>query len=219
VLFNFSRRFEREMGTRKYCMWLTGVALLSMAFQIVAAQLYAAGLTYSGPYPTLGALVLMFHLYTPRLHPRFFGMFGLHFSEKSMSYAFCAQIMFYRGYDSLVPCICGAISAFLITTFASKLDVPDFLAATVTAALVRFVDDPPAPIVQRPAARAGRGGAPTAAPPRAAAAPIFEQLPPPPESAIEQLTSMGFDREAVLRALAQSHNNVERAADRLLSGT
>ena len=218
VLVNFSRRFEREMGTRKYVVWLTGVALLSIAFQVVAGQLYPEGFRYSGPYPTIGALVLMFHMYTPRLHPRFFGMFGLYFSEKSMAYAFCAQIIFYRGYASLVPCICGAISAFLMTTFASTFDVPDFLASAVTTVVARFIDDPPAPIVQRlvhpPAA-----GAPPQPHADAVGAPMFEQLPPPSEAAIEQLTSMGFDRDAVLRALQQSHNHVERAADRLLTGS
>jgi uncharacterized UBP type Zn finger protein len=42
--------------------------------------------------------------------------------------------------------------------------------------------------------------------------------PPPPEEAIEQLTAMGFDRQRVLDALQSTHNNVEHAADRLLSG-
>jgi hypothetical protein len=216
-LVNFSRRFEREMGTRKYAVWLTGVALISIAFQVVAGQVYSEGFRYSGPYPIIGALVLMFHIYTPRLHPRFFGMFGLYFSEKSMAYAFCAQIMFYRGYSSLVPCVCGAISALIMTAFASKFDMPDFLASTVTTLLARFIDEPPAPIVQR-LIRPPVAGAP-AQPHAAVVEPMFEQLPPPSEEAIEQLTSMGFDREAVLRALQQSHNDVERAADRLLTGS
>jgi len=45
-------------------------------------------------------------------------------------------------------------------------------------------------------------------------------LPPPvPEpEAIEQLTAMGFDREAVMTALQATDNNVGAAANRLLSG-
>lgn len=42
--------------------------------------------------------------------------------------------------------------------------------------------------------------------------------PPPPEEAIAQLTGMGFDRQAVIRALQQTDNNVEGAANRLLMG-
>ena len=220
LMVNFSSRFEREMGARKYCVWLLGVMLLSTAFQILLALLYAEGFQYSGPYPTIGALVLMFHMYTPRLHPRFFGMFGLHFSEKSMGYAFCAQIMFYRGYASLAPCLCGAMSAWLMTTFASQLDVPESMVSTITNAFSSFVDNPPAPQIQQQPQRVARPmGTPGQEPREMAAAPMFEEIPPPSESSIEQLTSMGFDREAVLQALQQSNNDVERAADKLLTGS
>lgn len=50
----------------------------------------------------------------------------------------------------------------------------------------------------------------------------FEPLPvsdPPSEEAIQTLTAMGFERDAVLRALRQADNNVEHAANRLLSGS
>lgn len=49
----------------------------------------------------------------------------------------------------------------------------------------------------------------------------FEAMPipdPPSPDAIETLTAMGFDRDAVIRALRLSDNNVEHAANRLLSG-
>eukprot|EP00957_Ditylum_brightwellii_P125548 9569738-Ditylum_brightwellii.AAC.1 len=55
------------------------------------------------------------------------------------------------------------------------------------------------------------------APPPAAAAQQFQPTPPS-EEAIAQLTSMGFEREAVVRVLQQCDNNVEVAANRLLSG-
>ena len=44
------------------------------------------------------------------------------------------------------------------------------------------------------------------------------QFQPPTQEAIDQLTAMGFEREAVVRALGQTDNNVEAAANRLLSG-
>lgn len=53
---------------------------------------------------------------------------------------------------------------------------------------------------------------------RAAAPAAPRPPPPPPEEAIAQLTSMGFDRQAVIRALQQTDNNVEAAANRLLMG-
>ena len=145
-----------------------------------------------------------------------------------MGYAFCAQIMLYLGYASLAPCLCGAISAWFLVTFTPHLDVPEVIASSVATALSRFVDDPPAVQLQQQPQQQPWAARPMGAPaheqvPRemmaAAAAPVFEQLPPPSESSIEQLTSMGFDREAVLRALQLSHNDVERAADKLLTGS
>lgn len=226
VFIHFSRRFEREMGTRKYCFWLTSVAVLSVAFQLFVAQVIFVenGLQYSGPYPTIGALVLLFHLYTPRLHPRFFGLFGIHFSEKTMSYAFCAQILLNRGYSSILASACGMVAAFLTTKTMAKqtnvLDFPDFLASIVSAVLHRFVDDPPTPIVAAAAMRAPRAARGAEVPQARRAAPTPPPTPAPPsDAAVEQLTSMGFDREAVLRALHTSQNNVQRAADILLTGS
>jgi len=49
----------------------------------------------------------------------------------------------------------------------------------------------------------------------------FERMPvpdPPSPEAIETLTAMGFERVAVIRALRLCDNNVEHAANRLLSG-
>ena len=62
---------------------------------------------------------------------------------------------------------------------------------------------------RRAAPAAGRAPPPAAAP---------RPPPPPPEESIAQLTGMGFDREAVIRALQQTDNNVEAAANRLLMG-
>ena len=43
-------------------------------------------------------------------------------------------------------------------------------------------------------------------------------LQPPPQEAIDQLMGMGFDQGRVVRALQETDNNVQVAADRLLSG-
>lgn len=50
----------------------------------------------------------------------------------------------------------------------------------------------------------------------AAAAPV-PPPEPPSEDAIINLISMGFERDAVVQALQDSNNNVEVAANRLLS--
>jgi uncharacterized UBP type Zn finger protein len=45
----------------------------------------------------------------------------------------------------------------------------------------------------------------------------FPPTPPPDEAAIDQLVLMGFPRDKVIEALQNSHNDVNRAADRLLT--
>ena len=53
-------------------------------------------------------------------------------------------------------------------------------------------------------------------------APVYQPMPvsdPPSEEAIETLTAMGFERDAVVRALGEADNHVEHAANRLLSGS
>lgn len=54
----------------------------------------------------------------------------------------------------------------------------------------------------------GGGGFPPMAPP-----------PPAPEEAIESLMNLGFERDRVIRALQSRDNNIEAAANFLLSGT
>ena len=224
---------------------MTGMTVISTLLIIMASELlFDNGLQFSGPYPAIGALFGLFHRFAPRLHPRFCGVLGFHFSEKSITYLFAAQIMAYRGLASLIPSLCGFFAGWLMSVPpASKLDVPNFVASMVAAIGDRFIDDPPPPIVPR--LQRGAAGSGVVIPPTMGRANIptamaegptgplqgagggaggdgWEQvLPPPPppsDDVVNQLTSMGFERDDVLRALRASHNNVERAADRLLSG-
>lgn len=223
VLSLFARRFEREMGTRKFATFLFFVSILSTGWEVLFAQVLAIPLKFSGPYPWIGALFILFHMYTPRMHPRFFGILGFHFSEKSIQYAFCIQVASSGWLGTILPTLSGMIAGYLASSHRlpfSKIEIPDFLCRHATRMGERFVEDPP-PILSavQPRTRVGAtpGGefaAPAPRPPRPVAPPS-----PPSEVAIEQLTSMGFDRESVIRALQRNNNNIERAADRLLSGT
>lgn len=226
LLAHFQRRVEREMGTRKLCMFLLTTFVLSSVFQLIVASMAPTLLQYSGPYPTLGVMIWCFHVHVPRLHPKFVSILGVSISEKALGYMASAQMMFYRGTQTIVPTVCGmaasAMMLYVMQHIIKDLDFPDWLARMVSTAMKRWVgDDAPLVIVQQQQAR--RGVRAAAAPrPAAAAAPVFappaQPTRPPPEAAIEQLTAMGFDRESVLRALQATHNSVERAADRLLSG-
>lgn len=223
VLVTFSRRYEREMGTRKYCVFLLGVNVVAILAEIIASELFLEyGLRYSGPYRVLGALLGMFHRFAPRLYPRFFGILGFHFSEKTIAYLFAAQIIFYNGLSSIIPSTCGFLAGCLMSAPpCSQLDVPDFVASVGASIGERFFDGHPSPVLPRQQRGGNRRHDTAAAGPvnNHRAMPQPASPLPPPDSMVEQLTSMGFERDAVVRALRASHNNLEQAAERLLSGT
>lgn len=231
IVAHFSRRFERELGSRKYVCWLIAVYLVAIPLIWTVAMIIITGeddrLTYAGPYPTLGALLYLFYRYTPRLHPRFFGVLGFHVSEKVIPYAFALQMMAYQGMATLIPTVCGCVGGWLAISYPMDVipnGVADFFSSCASRLLV---EGPPGMLAPRQ--QQHHHHAPLQQQPRVA--PVRQQPPPPlprgaqpppqPPSqvAIEQLTSMGFDRDTVVRALEQSNNSVERALDRLLTGT
>jgi hypothetical protein len=228
IVAHFSRRFERELGSRKYVCWLIAVYLVAIPLIWTVAMIIITGeeeddrLTYAGPYPTLGALLYLFYRYTPRLHPRFFGVLGFHVSEKVIPYAFALQMVAYQGMSTLIPTVCGCVAGWLAISYYPHMDViPNGVADFFSSCASRLlVEGPPGMLAPR---QQQHHHAPLQQQPRAA--PVRQQPPPPPppqppsQVAIEQLTSMGFDRDTVVRALEQSNNSVERALDRLLTGT
>jgi hypothetical protein len=225
------------MGSRKFFAFLFYVNLLEILFEWVVGHVLLGSndVHYTGPYPTLGAVVWLYHIVTPRLHPNLFGILGFHFSEKTLGYAVAAQVMYSGGWNTLLPSISGmVVSAIMIRGWLIPFDywtVPEPLAKVGIAISERFHEDPPIIVApRRPGGGVQRVVVPTHPlfhnmPPQQPPAPLFPRtvvppavVPPPPEAVVEQLTAMGFDRARVLEALRQSQNNVERAADRLLSG-
>lgn len=205
------------MGSRRFGAFIVYVSFLSTILELVFFNIFFDTERYSGPYPQLGAVLALYHKFTPRLHPKFFGILGYDFSEKSITYGLCAQVMLSGGMSTIVPTMIGFLSGMLCVNF-SENQLPEFvysLAAIIGNALL--VDEAPAIMMSRSVQR-GAGGGGGGNRPRRAAAPQTPRAPPPPppEEAITMLTSMGFEREAVIRALQQTDNNVEAAANRLM---
>lgn len=247
LLILLAKQFEREMGTRKFGLFclLANVSAMGMEVIVVAlsttsllfigaassSSSTAGGYRYQGPYAVLGALMFLYHRFTPRLHPRFFGMLGFTFSEKSFYYLWFCQVVGYRGHHTILAAALGGIAAYVYVTTSldQTLDIPDAIAKPLIAIGAHLSEPPPRVLssAARATVRGGGGGQRNAAAAAAAAAvaaaaaqqPVVPVVvaPPSPEI-IEQLTSMGFEQQQVLDALRATNNNVERAADRLLAG-
>lgn len=212
------RRFEREMGSRKFGAFIVYASVLSTILELVFFNIFFIE-RYSGPYPQLGAVLALFHKFTPRMHPKFVGILGYDLSEKSITYGLCAQVILFGGFSTMIPTFFGFLSGLLAVKWSDS-ELPDFVYTIAGLVGKVITDDAPSVMMSRSVQRGGANRtrrtitgtqvAPPAQPPR--------PPPPPPEEAIAQLTSMGFDREAVIRALQQTDNNVEAAANRLLMG-
>ena len=196
---------------------------------------------YCGPYPCLGAMFTLYHLYRPILHPKFFSILGFDFSEKSFLYAFAFQVIYSGGWIGTVfPSVAGMIAGYICIqkTILELEYVPTFVFSFASNYLTFFADDTANQLfVTRAMARnltphdtgMNRNNTNNNNATRQrtnlqeqhlAAARYSQQPPPPPppsEEAIEQLTIVGFDREGVIRALRATDNNVEAAANRLLT--
>lgn len=223
------------------------MSILSTIVELIIFNIFFDVERYSGPYPQLGGVLSLYHCFTPRLYPKFFGILGYDFSEKSLVYALCAQVIFSGGWSTFVPGVVGFVSGMLCVS-ACKHELPEFVytmckysgsaivdegenlpVQAVTPSIpfpalnnsLAIANSAPAIMMSRSVQRgAERGNRQQRAPIGGnGVAPVAPRPPPQPsEEAIAQLTSMGFDRQAVIRALQQADNNVEGAANRLLMG-
>jgi len=228
------RRFEREMGSKRFGTYLIFVSMVSMSWELLLSQIFHNHSRYSGPYNLIGASLLLFHIYTPRLHPHFFGILGFDFSEKSLTYALILQTTCSGGLSTALPVFCGIVSGFLCSTPVlpiSKWQLPNSMYTFFSIVGAGFVDHPVTQRRRRVRQNEHFFGADNNNPMlqrnRAVVNPATNNPPatpttanliqPPSEEAVESLTSMGFERQAVIRTLQQCNNNVELAANRLLS--
>ena len=218
------RQVEREMSTRKctmFVLFVHGFAIVCQALMI-PYLLYAAksNLRYAGPYALLGALFYHFHVKTPRITPQFVRILGFSFSDKLWQYLWFAQAAGGGGWSTLLIFAIGTVAAWIydkVPWLSQGLDVPDVVTTWVSTVVgFRFwADGPPRTVLPGRAGRGGGGGIPRAAAAAAAAPPPRAVTADP--AAVEQLTMMGFPQPRVVEALQATNNDVQRAADRLLT--
>ncbi|ETL92665.1 hypothetical protein F442_09342 [Phytophthora nicotianae P10297] len=128
AVFQF-RVLERQLGSRKFGSILVFVLLISGALQL-AALTSAPWLTKTipgGPYPVIGAFAVYFNKFIPKLHPRSFSVWGLHFSDKSSTYMLML-VLFVRDFHALIPFFGGSFLGLLFSsTPLGRLRLPSFV--------------------------------------------------------------------------------------------
>lgn len=220
LLFYLCRKYERELGSRKFSI----LVLLSNALTIVMEMIYLQTdifyrkdqtvYRYTGPYPLMGALFWLFHRFAPRLYPKLFGALGFHFSEKTLYYLFFGQCINASGISSVIATLLGAVACQISLNFLSWIDWPQFVVNFASDINHRFGDT--APVVFLPQRTRQARPPPTGRHAEARTGPAPARPDADPE-AIDQLCNMGFDRAQVVQALQLSNNDVQRAAELLLA--
>lgn len=231
LLVYWMRSVERQMGSKKFVLFVAVVNLIAILLEFMAYYIWFfnhpyLSWRYAGPYPLLGALFLCFHLHAPRMHPRFVQALGMNFSEKTVGYLSFSVIALAQRYHTLAASVEGMLAWMIYRHYVERIvTIPGWF-NRVSSVLGNLVEPPP-PLLALMTSTPGQAMGPR--PPPSAFHPISNNLrpsipatPPQPPTpvdpvAVEQLMSMGFERSQVIEALQQTHNHVERAADRLLS--
>lgn len=124
-LINFSSNVT-QMGSRRFGAFIVYTSVLSTFLELVVFNLFFDIERYSGPYPQLGAVLALYHTFTPRLHPKFYGVLGYDFSEKSLTYGLCAQVLLSGGLSTIVPMAVGFLSGTLSVNL-SENELPELV--------------------------------------------------------------------------------------------
>eukprot|EP00941_MAST-03F_sp_MAST-3F-sp1_P005573 g5573.t1 len=157
-------------------------------------------------------------------------IFGLVFSDKTFTYILAGQLAWAQGWRSLLPALSGVFSGLLLRSRSlplRHLKLPSFLDG-----ILSFLFDtvyeynnniPPQLARNRPpiVAAANRGNRVdrniTNGENNPSPSALRNRTAPPSDEAIDQLQALGFDREVARSMLVKTGNNVQVAANRLLS--
>lgn len=242
------KHLEREMSSRQFVVWLSWIWTFGASVHWMTIQTVELESRFLGPYLWMGGILYWYLRYVPRLHPKFFTIVGIPLSEKALQYTWGFYLLGHHGMTSIWQGLVGGIGAAIYFATVPRnilpLSIPNFIVNVFpweTIGSLLFLD-PPSPVYMPLMMTMAMGMSPTSnnnnnnahhhhnhhpmmgrgmgSESRSRRVPPPTPPPPSPPSTenMEQLMAMGFEEDQVRQALQQTGNNLERAADRLLSG-
>mmetsp|Transcript_10967 Transcript_10967/g.15140 ORF Transcript_10967/g.15140 Transcript_10967/m.15140 type:complete len:309 (-) Transcript_10967:186-1112(-) len=235
------RVLERMLGSRRFSCFLAITWTLSVSLATGAIVLLGDrredGATYlrlmPGPYFFIFSMYSLYFSLVPPTRPRLAGIFGINISEKSLVYLAGTQLFFSSGLRTVIPGLSGFLAGAAYLSDALKLytwtlpkwfDRWFFKPRRLDSTPMRN-ENPREELRERTppavATRVTRGDATflnddQAAIDAAMTAHAMASAEPSPDN-IESLIAMGFDRDRSIEALRATGDNIEHAANRLLS--
>lgn len=215
----YYRIFERQLGSVRYGSFAVTTWGMSMVLQALFLRLLGKE-SATGPYPLIFANLVNFVLDIPHLHS--FNVLGLRMTDKAFIYLLGLQLLLASAQRSIAAGAAGLAAGLLhrlnflgVASFQPPAFLTNFIKNTVGSLFVgpgykgNYVfHSPPQQqgnVIQQVAATEAVA---------AEAVPLVPVEPNP--EAIDQLVSMGFERNRVVEALRRSQNNVEMALQYLL---
>jgi len=241
------RQIERVIGTRKfvsYCFVSTTLSItLQLALLTVTGLLEDGRMVSTGPFGPIFSLLVLYFAYIPAIGTP---VAGIKINHKLPVYLAGLILATHEGKASLIPSCCAIVAGIITYLQMKKLVMPDWIAKFGQRYIEPLFRSDPFPGGQNAGQAGGRfprqaGGGMRAmyydhgfggagdpngqddvllpnffGPPPPAAA--VNTLPEPSEEHVATLVAMGFERAAAIGALRRHANDVNRAADSLLSG-
>ena len=222
ILLYFCRLYERRNGTSKYALFaffVTACSTILQFFMLSITSKYGVLRYATGPYALIFATVLQYYFDTPNVAN--IRIFKYRLPDKAVVLALALNLFLSSGLHSIIPGLCGLISGvfyrlnfaniksltfpFAFRNFGRKYLEPLFSSAdpTISSVSTFFVRN-----------------SSTSGTTRSESEPLLQSeiALPPSEENIQALTAMGFSRDAAVRALQRTHNQLHRASNLLIDG-
>ncbi|KMZ70874.1 Ubiquitin-associated /TS-N domain-containing protein [Zostera marina] len=221
-LIYYFRVFERQIGSNKHSVFVLFSTTVSSLLQVLALSLikdFGLDILAPGPYGLIFSSFVPFFFDIP-VSSRF-RVFGINFSDKSLTYLAGLQLLFSSWKRSFLPGVCGILagSLYRLNLFGiRRAKIPKFIASFFSKLFPSGGTSRVAPSgnARNPNILRNQqlpfGGNQR----EARLNPINIAVTEPPQDSIATLVSMGFDVSSARQALMRAHNDINVATNILL---
>lgn len=114
ILYAF-RGLERRMGSRKFVSFCILCSVCSSLTNIGLLHIFSFTKIASGPYPIIFGLFIFYFAMIPKLSPNSLSLFGIQFSDKTMTYFMGLQLALNTWSNSLASATTGVLFGLMYT--------------------------------------------------------------------------------------------------------
>ncbi|CAM9308562.1 unnamed protein product [Ascophyllum nodosum] len=103
------RALEPLLGSKKFGAFVAMSSILALPFEATAGVYFNTVRLTPGPLPLVFALLVVYYAIVPPSKPKFYGVMGMDFSDKTFTFCLAGMLACCEGWASFVPAACGAL--------------------------------------------------------------------------------------------------------------